>query len=203
MKPNRWMILVIVMAWAVLVGVQGQAEMPKLEAERQARKPVLSTVEIRDRLRAIDPLPIKTHGSGNDSVRSRFLCFCLHKGPASVRALRRQAARHFQKGIAALQTGHEPAAIEAFTQAIQLNPRDALAYINRGLAYGRTEAFAKAQADFSRALDVEPQQGIAYYARGLVAVILGQPVKAKRDLRQAADFGNNRALTVLQQLPIS
>jgi tetratricopeptide (TPR) repeat protein len=189
------------MAWTALAAVQVQAEKQTIGAEARAHKAVLFADEIRDRLGAIAPLPLPVHESGERSIKSHVLCFCLHKGPEMVRELRRQAAAHVQQGLIALQKHEGSAAVEAFTKAIQLNPRDALAYVNRGLAYSRAGDFMQARSDFSRALEVDARQGVSYYARGLVALLLGRPAEAKRDLRQAADLGDKRARAVLETIP--
>jgi tetratricopeptide (TPR) repeat protein len=179
------------MAWVGLAAIQVQAEPPR----------IVSPDEIRDRLAAIAPLQMPTHGGDTHSIKSHVLCFCLHKGPEMVQELRRQAAGRFQQGLVALHERHESTAIAAFTQAVQLNPRDALAYVNRGLAYSRAGELMQARLDFSRALEVDARQGVAYYARGLVDLLLGRQAEAKRDLHQAADIGDPRARTVLEMLP--
>jgi tetratricopeptide (TPR) repeat protein len=196
-----WVALAIAMAWTALAAVQVEAETPTIVAQGRAHTAVFSSDEIRDRLVAIAPLQLPVHGGGDASVKSHVLCFCLHKGPEMVRELRRQAAVRFQQGLVALQEQDESVAIAAFTKAIQINPRDALAYVNRGLAYSRTGDFRQARSDFNRALAVDARQGVAYYARGLVALLLGLQAEAKRDLQQAANLGDERAHVVLETMP--
>jgi tetratricopeptide (TPR) repeat protein len=196
-----WVALAIAMAWTALAAVQVEAETPTIVAQGQVHTAVFSSDEIRDRLVAIAPLQIPVHGGGDRSIKSHVLCFCLHKGPEMVRELRRQAAVRFQQGLVALQEQDESGAIAAFTKAIQINPRDALAYVNRGLAYSRTGDFRQARSDFNRALAVDARQGVAYYARGLVALLLGLQAEAKRDLQQAANLGDERAHVVLETMP--
>ena len=201
MRQNMWVVLAIAVAWTVLAAVQVKAETPTIVAQGRAQTAVFSPDEIRDRLMAIAPLQMPGHESGAGAIKSHVLCFCLHKGPEMVRALRRQAAVRFQQGLVALQEQDGNGAIAAFTKAIQFNPRDALAYVNRGLAYSRAGDFRQAQSDFSRALEVDARQGVAYYARGLVALLLGLQAEAQRDLQQAANLGDERAHVVLETMP--
>jgi tetratricopeptide (TPR) repeat protein len=200
MRQNMWVALAIAMAWTALAAVQVEAETPTIVVEGRAPKAVFSPDEIRDRLVAIAPLQLPVHESGDGAIKSHVLCFCLHKGPETVRELRRQAAVRFQQGLVALQEQDGDVAVAAFTKAIQFNPRDALAYVNRGLAYSRAGDFRQARSDFSRALEVDARQGVAYYARGLVALLLGLQAEAKRDLQQAANLGDERAHVILETM---
>lgn len=45
-------------------------------------------------------------------------------------------------------------AIEIFTEAIRLNPEDALAYYNRGIVYMELNEESKATADFEKAISI-------------------------------------------------
>ena len=193
-RPRCWLLLVL--TWVVMAVVQAQAE----TAGRGQRHKVFSVNDIRNRLEAIAPLQLRTHDAGDGTIKSQVLCFCLHKGPHMVRELRRQAAVHFQKGVDALQAHDGGTAARAFTKAIELHPRDALAYMNRGLAYSQTGDFMKAHSDLTRAVEIDSGQSVTYYARALVSLLLGQETKAERDLRQAKDLGETRACAVLEML---
>lgn len=199
MRSKRWALRALIVAWLLLTAIQAHADRKRSTTRDQPHNTTSSSSEIRTQLVAIMPLSLPTHNVGDGSIKSPVLCYCLHKGPQMVAALRHQAAAHFQRGLTALQARDESAAVAAFTKAIQLNPRDALAYVNRGLAYSRTGNLLKAQADFSRSLDRDSRQSVAYYARGLIAFLLGQPSAAKRDLHQAATLGDARARAVLEK----
>ena len=56
--------------------------------------------------------------------------------------------------------------IIAQTQAIELNPDDALAFYNRGVAYYRLGDQKSAIADYTQAIELNPLLAIAYYRRG-------------------------------------
>ena len=56
--------------------------------------------------------------------------------------------------------------IIAQTQAIDINPDDAVAFYTRGVAYYRLGDQQKAIADYTQAIDLNPLLAIAYYRRG-------------------------------------
>jgi len=58
------------------------------------------------------------------------------------------------------------AAIEAYTQAIQLNPYFGAAYGNRGLSYLRIRNYEYALADLNQAIYINPNDENAYINRG-------------------------------------
>ena len=52
---------------------------------------------------------------------------------------------------------HYPAAVVAYTEAIQLNPKVAAYYSNRAFAHIRLENYGSAVADASKALELDPR----------------------------------------------
>ncbi len=57
-------------------------------------------------------------------------------------------------------------AIADFTEAIRLNPEDAIAYYIRGAAYRNLKDYEQAIADFTEAICLDPEYADAYYIRG-------------------------------------
>ncbi|MGD9141767.1 MAG: tetratricopeptide repeat protein [bacterium] len=57
-------------------------------------------------------------------------------------------------------------AIESFTRAIEIDPRDAGAYRNRGLAYAEGEDYGSAFRDYDRAIALDNGEPLAYFFRG-------------------------------------
>ena len=102
-------------------------------------------------------------------IRSSVLCFCLTKGPATIREIRQAAEDWFAKGLLAFKSQHYEAAIAAFTKAIQLHPRHVAAYLNRGITFANLHQYQAARADFHQAVNLEPQQPEAYYAAAVMA----------------------------------
>jgi len=80
-------------------------------------------------------------------------------------------------------------AIEDLSQAIRLNPDNAVAYYNRGLTYGDSGQYQRAIEDYSQAIRLDPDYTAAYNNRGNAYDDLGQREKALLDWRKACDLG--------------
>ncbi|WP_341526003.1 tetratricopeptide repeat protein [Nostoc sp. UHCC 0302] len=91
----------------------------------------------------------------------------------------------YQKGVSNYQTGKFQKAVEDLTQAIELDPQNALAYNRRGDAYYQLGDYEKAQADSSQAILLNPQDDNAYYDRGFSFYELGKYKEAIRDYTEA------------------
>ena len=93
------------------------------------------------------------------------------------------AFRAAAEGTALLQRpgGNYQQAADAFTRAIEKDPKYAAAYIKRGLAYYRLEAYPKAIADYTQTLDLRRYTADAYYSRGYVHRALCDYQKAIAD----------------------
>jgi serine/threonine protein kinase len=76
-------------------------------------------------------------------------------------------------------------AIANYTQALQLDPRYAVAYYNRGLTYDDLEQYDKAIADYDQTLQLDPRYAKAYYSRGNAYYARQQYDKAIADYNQA------------------
>lgn len=58
-------------------------------------------------------------------------------------------------------------AAELFSEAIKLNPENALAWNNRGLSYAEQKKYQQALTDFNRATELDPNSDLPYSGRGL------------------------------------
>jgi len=72
-----------------------------------------------------------------------------------------------EKGIAVGKSGFLDEALDAFTKAIELNPKYAEAYCYRGMAYGIFEEHHQAIMDYDKAIELNPKYAEAYYNRGV------------------------------------
>jgi tetratricopeptide (TPR) repeat protein len=89
------------------------------------------------------------------------------------------------------------AAIRACTEAIALNPRDAVSYVNRAYEYLQKDDYTRSFADYTRAIEVDPKRWDAYQGRAWALFKSGRPaegvadaeaaVKLKPDAAQALD----------------
>ena len=67
-----------------------------------------------------------------------------------------------------MQLGEEAAAIDDFSQALLLRPRDVAALLGRGDAYFKLAKYAEALTDFDSAVRLAPRNRDALYRRAQV-----------------------------------
>ncbi len=103
------------------------------------------------------------------------------------------------------QSTNPQAAIQAFTQAIELVPQEAAFYCYRGRIYFSLNNLAAAKADFTSAIERAPKMAFAYFYRG--ACYLNQQLltQAELDLQASArleptNYDYLRNLGVVQNL---
>jgi tetratricopeptide (TPR) repeat protein len=80
-------------------------------------------------------------------------------------------------------------AINAYTMAIEANPRSPAGYFGRAIIKRDRKDFAGALADFDRSIEIEPDNNAgSYYNRALVKKDMGNRSGAIQDFRRAAQF---------------
>ncbi|MEG4322251.1 MULTISPECIES: tetratricopeptide repeat protein [unclassified Microcoleus] len=89
------------------------------------------------------------------------------------------------------EKGDSQGAINAYNQAIQLNPNYAPAYFDRGNARHQLEDNQGALADYNQALQINPNYAEAYNNRGIVRRNLGDKQGAMADYNQALKINPN------------
>ena len=96
----------------------------------------------------------------------------------------------FEKGYALGTAGKHQEAIEAYTRAIELDPKLAAAgaYYNRGLSYVSLGNHRQAIRDFDRAIELNPNLAGAYTTRGSAYGAFGDHRQAIRDLDRAIEL---------------
>jgi predicted Zn-dependent protease len=88
-------------------------------------------------------------------------------------------------GSCLLQLNKASLAVDAFSEAISLDPADYSSYMGRGQAYlalGKTD---QAIADCSEAIRREPSDAALYFLRARVYETMGEKRRAKADLAEA------------------
>jgi tetratricopeptide (TPR) repeat protein len=74
---------------------------------------------------------------------------------------------YFLEGIIHSDEEDYEAAVIDYNQAIELDPKDAIAYYNRGLIHTKLQDYKAALEDFTRAIDLNPELAQAYNNRGI------------------------------------
>ena len=75
---------------------------------------------------------------------------------------------HMRQAEKYTKAGEYDKAIADYTEAIRLNPTDALAYITRGNAFWFNDEDDKAIADYTEAIRLDPKIASFYHSRGMV-----------------------------------
>jgi TonB family protein len=111
------------------------------------------------------------------------------------------ASDFFLAGTAYITRQQYPAAVAAFTRAIERAPHDALAFRNRGIAHAQLGAHQNALHDLNTAITLDPQDAVAYNHRGMVYYALANPQQAVANFDKAialhpklVEAYNNRGL---------
>lgn len=98
-----------------------------------------------------------------------------------------------------LQNGDYQAAIQNYTQALNLSPSFAEAYLGRGLAKRRLGDNQGAVDDYTKVIQLQPNNSLAYHNRGVVQAVLGRHQNALTDYTQAILINQNDASAYLNR----
>lgn len=93
-------------------------------------------------------------------------------------------------------------AVNDYSKAIELNPKDTSVYMNRGLAHYNKKNYDLATADYDKAIELSPKDSMLYFNRGNSYEKLGNVQKAAVDYQKAfeLDTTNEAAKLSLQRL---
>lgn len=131
------------------------------------------------------------------------LLLCAPPGIAQKRIPQQQTPQQraaqdwFDKGYGLHMAEKYQQSAEAYSKAIELNPKYAAAYCGRGLAYGGLGGHERAIEDFGKALKLNPKFAAAYYYRGKSYATLGDNKRAVMDFKRAARLGEQNARKLL------
>src|SRR5215471_16322385 len=89
------------------------------------------------------------------------------------------------QGQTNINNGDYDRAIAAFSDAMRLDPKSALAFTNRGVAYERKGDMDRAIADFSEAIRLDPNYALASSDRGIAYARKGDNDRAIADFNEA------------------
>lgn len=92
------------------------------------------------------------------------------------------------KAYAYSASGQYSESIDAFSKAIELEPRNADAYGNRAVSYSRIGNYQKAIEDFNKAIEINPNLAEAYGGRGFAYDNIGNNKQAIVDYTKAIEI---------------
>ena len=90
--------------------------------------------------------------------------------------------------------------IIAQTQAIKINPDNALAFYNRGVAYYRLGDQQRAITDYTQVINLNPLLEIAYYRRGLSSYLAKDYSSAIVDYNRSIKLKPDFAIAYASQI---
>ncbi len=88
-----------------------------------------------------------------------------------------------------------PKAIEAYTKAIDLDPKYLAAWINRGNSYKSLRQFDKAIEDYSRALELVPKDVVLWNNRAVTFGLMNQYDKSLADFSRAIELSPQNTIS--------
>src|SRR5262245_45452846 len=96
------------------------------------------------------------------------------------------AQAYLQRGVLREQGGESETAVTDYSEAIKLDPTNALAHFNRGNAHDQLGKFDLAIADYSQAIKLDPKEPDYFNNRGQAYDHKGQHERAIADYTEAA-----------------
>jgi len=99
----------------------------------------------------------------------------------------------FNEALELVGTGHHAAAIEKFSEAIEMEPAFVVGYLGRGTSYIALSKFEEALADLNRAIDLEPEITEAYYLRAQAYFQTGKTGRSIADLTILINMDGSRS----------
>jgi len=109
------------------------------------------------------------------------------------------AIEWFEKAYASNISGSHKDAVDEYSKAIEINPKDAGAYYNRGATYISLGNYNQAIQDFSKAIEINPKYVWAYYYRGIVFGRLGDHNRALQDFDKVIEINPKDAMAYMNR----
>jgi tetratricopeptide (TPR) repeat protein len=111
------------------------------------------------------------------------------------------AKNYFQSGISKEDLKDYQGAIQDYTKAIELDPKNEWAYNNRGRAKSYLYDYYGSIKDYTTAIELNPKYADAYIGRGLSKLLLNRKDKegACTDWSRAGELGNSDAYSLINK----
>jgi tetratricopeptide (TPR) repeat protein len=129
-----------------------------------------------------------------ESELARLLEFPVKSRAAEERDRRLTAERWFQNGLDLEQSGAPiEEVVEAYTKAVEFDPKSAGALVNLGTIYFNSRKWAEAEQHYRQALEVDPEYALAHFDLGNLYDERGDRNKALAHYEQALKIAPNYA----------
>jgi tetratricopeptide (TPR) repeat protein len=104
-----------------------------------------------------------------------------------------------KKGGSNHYNGNYKEAIQDFTKAIELDPKNYNSYRGRGWSSLALKDYRGAIQDYTRAIELKPENGDPYRGRGLAKVVLGDKDGGCLDWSKAGELGSESAYDFIKK----
>ncbi len=173
---------------AVLLGLCGCGSRTGQPANEQTADPL----PIGDVTRA-EPASAAAPAANSAGSSAKSTVSYLGPHDSSFSSLSGTQQAGLQNAEKLLRTGQLGMAVQALSNLISENPKNALAFVLRGQANAERHNDADASADFSTAVTLEPQNPERYSARGFFRLSRGNTVEALADFNKAIELDPKNA----------
>ncbi|MFM7634713.1 MAG: tetratricopeptide repeat protein [Cyanobacteriota bacterium] len=123
----------------------------------------------------------------------------LSRHPFPLAQATATAEAALSQGMRLASNGSYAAAVQAFSDAIRLDPRSDRAYFGRGASLFGLGQWGDAVVDLTRSLELNPQNAEAYFARGLSLSRLALYPAAISDFDRALKINSQHAKAVFHR----
>jgi tetratricopeptide (TPR) repeat protein len=100
----------------------------------------------------------------------------------------KQAQQYKEAGNKAFKEGDHQKAIEYYTYATELDPKNPIFFTNRSTAYFKMKKWKKSLRDADKAIKCDPKWAKGYYRKGMVLMEMEQHKQALENLDKAAQL---------------
>src|SRR5215813_1639235 len=175
----------ISLPWAVQPDTQEQAEQERLaaaHAEQERKAKAAAEAEASAKAEQAEQERLAAAKAAAEAEARRKSEEAERQPLAEARA---RYSTLMSQGHTDINNGDYDKAIAAFSDAMRLDPKSALAFTNRGVAYERKGDMDRAIADFSEAIRLDPNYALASSDRGIAYARKGDNDRAIADFNEA------------------
>src|SRR6516165_10776331 len=204
-RVGRWRVAAGVVAALLLLGWVGlfATDMPislpwavQPDTREQAEKEGLAAAQAEQERKAKAAAEAEASAKADQAEKERLAVMQAEeerRKQAEAESRARYSALMSQ-GHTDINNGDYDRAIVAFSDAMRLDPKSALAFTNRGVAYVRKGDMDRAIADFSEAIRLDPNYALASSNRGIAYAKKGDNDRAIADYNEAVRLDPKNAL---------